>query len=135
VHCTGGYMVYAHTTTKYVFNMQPGDTYWCTADCGWITGHTYLTYGPLLVGASQVVFEGVPTYPGPDRCWRVVDKYAVSVGVVQYAHNARVQRFVCSWQQHRPLGGCGQVHTWSAAHCWLAVRWLLSTSTCVRKHA
>lgn len=78
MHCTGGYMVYAHTTTKYVFNMQPGDTYWCTADCGWITGHTYLTYGPLLVGASQVVFEGVPTYPGPDRCWRVVDKYAVS---------------------------------------------------------
>ncbi|KAF6258777.1 acetyl-CoA synthetase [Scenedesmus sp. NREL 46B-D3] len=77
VHCTGGYMVYAHTTTKYVFNMQPGDTYWCTADCGWITGHTYLTYGPLLVGASQVVFEGVPTYPGPDRCWRVVDKYEV----------------------------------------------------------
>lgn len=78
VHCTGGYMVYAHTTTKYVFNMSPGDVYWCTADCGWITGHTYLTYGPLLVGATNVVFEGVPTYPGPDRCWQVVDKYAVS---------------------------------------------------------
>lgn len=77
VHCTGGYMVNAHTTTKYVFNMQPGDVYWCTADCGWITGHTYLTYGPLLVGATQVVFEGVPTYPGPDRCWRIVDKYNV----------------------------------------------------------
>jgi acetyl-CoA synthetase len=78
VHCTGGYMVYAHTTTKYVFNMSPGDVYWCTADCGWITGHTYLTYGPLLVGATNVVFEGVPTYPGPDRCWQVVDKYRVS---------------------------------------------------------
>lgn len=77
VHCTGGYMVNAHTTTKYVFNMQPGDVYWCTADCGWITGHTYLTYGPLLVGATQVVFEGVPTYPGPDRCWKIVDKYSV----------------------------------------------------------
>jgi hypothetical protein len=49
----------------------------CTADCGWITGHSYLTYGPLLVGASQVVFEGVPTYPGADRCWQVVDKYQV----------------------------------------------------------
>lgn len=82
VHCTGGYMVYAHTTTKYVFNMSPGDVYWCTADCGWITGHTYLTYGPLLVGATNVVFEGVPTYPGPDRCWQVVDKYAVSDGVM-----------------------------------------------------
>jgi acetyl-CoA synthetase len=73
-------MVYAHTTTKYVFNMSPGDVYWCTADCGWITGHTYLTYGPLLVGATNVVFEGVPTYPGPDRCWQVVDKYRVSHG-------------------------------------------------------
>jgi acetyl-CoA synthetase len=81
VHCTGGYMVYAHTTTKYVFNMNPGDVYWCTADCGWITGHTYLTYGPLLVGATNVVFEGVPTYPGPDRCWQVVDKYAVSLSL------------------------------------------------------
>lgn len=77
VHCTGGYMIGAHTTTKYVFNLSPGDVYWCTADCGWITGHTYLTYGPLLVGATQVVFEGVPTYPGPDRCWKIVDKYAV----------------------------------------------------------
>ncbi|GBF92828.1 hypothetical protein Rsub_05447 [Raphidocelis subcapitata] len=77
VHCTGGYMVYTYTTTKYVFNMQEGDVYWCTADCGWITGHSYLTYGPLLVGATQVVFEGVPTYPGPDRCWQVVDKYKV----------------------------------------------------------
>ncbi|KIZ06574.1 acetyl-CoA synthetase [Monoraphidium neglectum] len=77
VHCTGGYMVYTFTTTKYVFNMAPGDVYWCTADCGWITGHSYLTYGPLLVGASQVVFEGVPTYPAADRCWQVVDKYKV----------------------------------------------------------
>lgn len=77
VHCTGGYMIGAHTTTKYVFNLSPGDVYWCTADCGWITGHTYLTYGPLLVGATQVVFEGVPTYPGPDRCWKIVDKYSV----------------------------------------------------------
>ncbi|KAI8475041.1 MAG: acetyl CoA synthetase [Monoraphidium minutum] len=77
VHCTGGYMVYTFTTTKYVFNMSPGDVYWCTADCGWITGHSYLTYGPLLVGATQVVFEGVPTYPAADRCWQVVDKYKV----------------------------------------------------------
>ena len=70
-------MVYTYTTSKYVFNMSPGDVYWCTADCGWITGHSYLTYGPLLVGASQVVFEGVPTYPAADRCWQVVDKYQV----------------------------------------------------------
>jgi hypothetical protein len=96
VHCTGGYMVYAHTTTKYVFNMKPGDVYWCTADCGWITGHTYLTYGPLLVGATNVVFEGVPTYPGPDRCWQVVDKYQV---------RARVH--ACASARLRARVGCG----------------------------
>ncbi len=65
----GGYMVMAGVTTKYVFDLQPGDVYWCTADCGWITGHTYLTYGPLLNGAQNVIFEGVPTYPDPSRCW------------------------------------------------------------------
>ena len=76
-HCTGGYMVYAATTVKYVFNTNPGDVYWCTADCGWITGHTYLTYGPLLNGLATVVFEGVPTYPDAGRCWQVVEKYKV----------------------------------------------------------
>ena len=70
-------MVMAATTTKYVFDLQPGDVYWCTADCGWITGHTYLTYGPLLCGAQCVVFEGVPSYPTPGRSWQVVEKYKV----------------------------------------------------------
>jgi len=74
----GGYMVMAATTTKYVFDLQPGDVYWCTADCGWITGHTYLTYGPLLCGAQCVVFEGVPSYPTPGRSWQVVEKYKVN---------------------------------------------------------
>lgn len=77
LHTTGGYMVMAATTTKYVFDLQPGDVYWCTADCGWITGHTYLTYGPLLCGAQNVVFEGVPSYPSPARSWQVVEKYKV----------------------------------------------------------
>ncbi|DBB07398.1 hypothetical protein WJX82_008396 [Trebouxia sp. C0006] len=77
LHTTGGYMVMAATTTKYVFDLQPGDVYWCTADCGWITGHTYLTYGPLLCGAQCVVFEGVPSYPTPGRSWQVVEKYKV----------------------------------------------------------
>lgn len=71
-------MVMAATTTKYVFDLQPGDVYWCTADCGWITGHTYLTYGPLLCGAQCVVFEGVPSYPTPGRSWQVVEKYKVT---------------------------------------------------------
>ena len=74
-------MVMAATTTKYVFDLKPGDVYWCTADCGWITGHTYLTYGPLLCGAQCVVFEGVPSYPSPGRSWQVVEKYKVGIGV------------------------------------------------------
>lgn len=80
VHCTGGYMVYSATTFKYAFNHQAGkdEVYWCTADCGWITGHSYLAYGPLLNGATQVVFEGVPTYPDAGRCWEIVDKYQVT---------------------------------------------------------
>lgn len=79
VHCTGGYMVYAATTTKYVFDVSPGDVFWCTADCGWITGHTYLTYGPLLNGATSLVFEGVPNYPDCSRCWDIVDKHGVHI--------------------------------------------------------
>ncbi|XP_024389050.1 acetyl-coenzyme A synthetase, chloroplastic/glyoxysomal [Physcomitrium patens] len=79
LHTTGGYMVYAATTFKYAFNYHEDDVYWCTADCGWITGHSYLTYGPLLNGASMVVFEGVPNYPDAGRCWEIVDKYNVTI--------------------------------------------------------
>ncbi|KAG8385037.1 hypothetical protein BUALT_Bualt04G0181200 [Buddleja alternifolia] len=79
LHTTGGYMVYTATTFKYAFDYKPSDIYWCTADCGWITGHSYVTYGPLLNGASVVVFEGAPNYPNPGRCWDIVDKYEVSI--------------------------------------------------------
>lgn len=79
LHTTGGYMVYTSTTFKYAFDYHPDDVYWCTADCGWITGHSYLTYGPLLNGAKIVVFEGVPTYPDAGRCWEIVDKYNVTI--------------------------------------------------------
>ena len=78
-------MVMAGVTTKYVFDLQPGDVYWCTADCGWITGHTYLTYGPLLNGAQNVIFEGVPTYPDPSRCWQIVEKHKVCLGNIAVA--------------------------------------------------
>ncbi|CAL8467441.1 g6979 [Coccomyxa elongata] len=77
VHSTGGYMVATAVTTRFVFDLQPGDVYWCTADCGWITGHTYLAYGPLLCGAQSVIFEGVPSHPTPARCWQIVEKYKV----------------------------------------------------------
>jgi acetyl-CoA synthetase len=78
LHTTGGYMVYAALTHKYIFDYQDGDIWWCTADIGWITGHTYIVYGPLCNGATSVMFEGVPTYPDAGRFWDVVDKYKVT---------------------------------------------------------
>ncbi|CAG0879133.1 unnamed protein product [Cyprideis torosa] len=78
VHTTGGYMLYSATTFKYVFDYHRPEVYWCTADVGWITGHTYVTYGPLLNGATSVMFEGIPTHPDPGRMWAVVEKYKVS---------------------------------------------------------
>jgi len=71
-------MIYAATTFKYVFDYHPGDIYWCTADVGWITGHTYVTYGPLGMGATSVMFEGTPFFPDHSRFWAVVDKYKVN---------------------------------------------------------
>jgi len=79
MHTTGGYLLYAAMTFKYVFDYQDGDIYWCTADVGWITGHTYLTYGPLVNGATTLVFEGIPTYPDASRFWQVVDKHQVTI--------------------------------------------------------
>eukprot|EP00887_Chlorella_sp_A99_P006499 scaffold3.g6499.t1 len=79
LHTTAGYMMGSSLTFKYVFDYHPGDVYWCTADCGWITGHSYVTYGPMIAGAPQVVFEGVPTYPDAGRCWEVCDKYNVTL--------------------------------------------------------
>ena len=78
LHTTGGYMVYASMTFKYVFDYQPGDVYWCTADVGWVTGHSYIVYGPLANGATGVIFEGVPTYPDAGRFWEVVEKHKVN---------------------------------------------------------
>ena len=71
LHTCAGYMLYAATTFKYSFDFQESDVYWCTADIGWITGHTYVTYGPLLNGATSVIFEGTPFYPSNDRFWQV----------------------------------------------------------------
>jgi acetyl-CoA synthetase len=79
VHSTAGYMVYAGYSFANVFQYKESDIYWCTADIGWITGHTYILYGPLLQGATSVMFEGVPTYPDPGRFWQVIDKHSVNI--------------------------------------------------------
>ena len=79
LHTTGGYLLYAHLTSKYVFDLKDDDVFWCTADVGWITGHSYLLYGPLSNGATVVMFEGIPTYPQPDRFWRIIERFDVSI--------------------------------------------------------
>ena len=78
-HTTGGYLVYAAMTHQYVFDYQEGDVYWCTADVGWVTGHSYIVYGPLANGATTLMFEGIPTYPSISRFWDVVDKHKVNI--------------------------------------------------------
>jgi len=79
LHTTGGYLVYAATTHEYVFDYQAGDIYWCTADVGWVTGHSYIVYGPLANGATTLMFEGVPNYPSAARFWEVIDKHSVNI--------------------------------------------------------
>jgi acetyl-CoA synthetase len=79
LHTTGGYLLQAAMTFKYVFDYREGEVYWCTADVGWVTGHTYIVYGPLCNGAISLMFEGVPTYPDAGRCWEIVDKHQVNI--------------------------------------------------------
>jgi acetyl-CoA synthetase len=79
LHTTGGYLLQAAMTFKYVFDYREGEVFWCTADVGWVTGHTYIVYGPLCNGAISLMFEGVPTYPDAGRCWEVVDKHQVNI--------------------------------------------------------
>ena len=79
LHTSGGYLVYASMTHQYIFDYKPKDIYWCTADIGWVTGHSYIIYGPLSNGATTIMFEGVPNYPDSSRWWQIVDKYKVNI--------------------------------------------------------
>jgi acetyl-CoA synthetase len=79
LHTTAGYLLYAKLTTRYVFDLRVDDVYWCTADIGWVTGHSYVVYGPLANGATSLMYEGAPNYPEPDRFWRIVEKYGVTI--------------------------------------------------------
>lgn len=78
-HTTGGYLTYVAHTTQWVFDLHDDDVHWCTADIGWVTGHSYIVYGPLALGATSLMFEGVPTYPGPDRFWKICEKFKVNI--------------------------------------------------------
>ena len=79
LHTTGGYLVGIHSSAKYVFDLREDDIYWCTADIGWVTGHSYVVYGPLAAGATTLMYEGAPNWPEPDRFWRLIEEYAVSI--------------------------------------------------------
>ena len=99
LHTTGGYAVYTYYTTKLIFDLKEEDVYWCTADVGWITGHSYTVYGPLQNGATVVMYEGAPNWPEPDRFWRIVDKYGVTI---LYTAPTAIRSFM-KWGEQWPL--------------------------------
>ncbi len=99
LHTTGGYMTQSYITTKYVFDLKPEDIYWCTADAGWVTGHSYVIYGPLLNGATTLMYEGAPNFPNPDRFWEIIDKYKVNIF---YTAPTAIRAFI-KWGAEWPL--------------------------------
>ena len=103
VHTTGGYMVYTALTFKWVFDYHDEDIYFCTADIGWVTGHSYIVYGPLACGATSLIFEGVPTYPAPDRFWQIVDKYKVNILYTAPTAIRALMRFGDEWVKKHDL--------------------------------
>jgi acetyl-CoA synthetase len=103
LHTTAGYLLFTALTTKWVFDMKEEDTYWCTADIGWVTGHSYIVYGPLCVGAATVMFEGVPNFPKPDRFWSVVEKYGVTIFYTAPTAIRALMREGVEWPQKHDL--------------------------------
>lgn len=103
LHTTGGYLLYATVTFKYIFDYRDEDVFWCTADAGWVTGHSYIIYGPLSAGATSLMFEGVPHYPEPDRFWEVVERYQVNIFYTAPTALRAVIRLGDQWTQGRDL--------------------------------
>ncbi len=99
VHSTGGYLTQVYITTKWVFDLKDSDTYWCTADIGWVTGHSYVIYGPLANGATTVMYEGAPNWPEPDRFWSIVEKYKINI---LYTAPTAIRAFI-KWGDQWPL--------------------------------
>ena len=100
LHTSGGYLTGAYATSKYIFDLKENDIYWCTADVGWITGHSYIVYGPLANGATVMMYEGAPNHPGPDRFWQIIEDYKVSV---LYTAPTAIRAFI-KWGDHHPEG-------------------------------
>jgi len=103
VHVHGGYGVGVYATTKFVFDIKPDDIYWCAADVGWVTGHSYIVYGPLITGATSVLFEGTPTYPQPDRIWSIIEKHKVTILYTSPTAIRTLMRFGEEWPAKHDL--------------------------------
>jgi acetyl-CoA synthetase len=103
LHTHGGYQVGVATTMKYAFDLRPEDRFWCAADPGWITGHSYIVYGPLILGATSIIYEGAPTFPYPDRWWRVVEKYGVNILYTAPTAIRGLMRFGEAWANRHDL--------------------------------
>ncbi len=99
LHTTGGYLVQAHVTTKWIFDLKDEDIYWCTADIGWVTGHSYVVYGPLSNGATVLMYEGAPNHPEPDRFWGIIERHRVNI---LYTAPTAIRAFI-KWGEHWPL--------------------------------
>src|SRR4030095_181024 len=114
LHTTAGYLLGAKMTSKYVFDLQDTDVYWCTADIGWVTGHSYVVYGALANGATSLMYEGAPNFPEPDRFWRIVDKYEVTILYTAPTAIRAFMKWGAEWQKKhdltslRPLGTVGE---------------------------
>jgi len=104
LHTTAGYLLYTTITLKYCFDYKDQDIWWCTADIGWVTGHSYIVYGPLSLGATSVMFEGVPTYPAPDRFWQIVEKYGVNIFYTAPTAIRSIMKFGDDLPRKRDLG-------------------------------
>jgi len=104
LHTTGGYLLYATLTSKYVFDLRDEDLYWCTADIGWVTGHSYVVYGPLANGATSFMYEGAPNFPEPDRFWRIVEKYGVTILYTAPTAIRAFMKWGVEWPQKHDLG-------------------------------
>lgn len=115
LHTTGGYLLYVFQTFKWIFDIHDDDTYWCTADIGWITGHSYIVYGPLAAGATSLMFEGVPTYPDPGRFWKIVEDYRVNILYTAPTAIRALAKFGNRWPKRhnlsslRLLGSVGEI--------------------------
>jgi len=103
LHTTAGYLLYAHLTFKWIFDYREEDTYWCTADLGWITGHSYIVYGPLSNGATSIMFEGVPDYPKPDRAWEIIEKHKVNIFYTAPTAIRALSRYGDKWPKKHDL--------------------------------